>query len=400
MTRINLKWLIILFPLFLLLSSCKEDSGVVDPGSNYKLSLKGNIPALYKSGALKLNNTNADSTIAKVIVFYPRGAYNIAEVKDGKFTIGVETGTPAFLVFAGTSDNYLGYLCLREGFESIPLVKVDENISTIDLQDILLSNKIGTPTHNPLGNEIPLTEDEQQILSFLDDFFYPIVRNPDVDGNGKMDFLENKFYRLQIMWFYRGGNFGNNLTPSYSIPLQYDGWKLAFSAQGTNHPQSVNFYFPWNLSSPLPSEQTRLIGGWNTMVYFSPLITMVLPTEGIYKVAYNNLTLNFEIPDQSSALNNVPIILPTVSLNNDNTIKSLSWSFINPNGNGLIDPTSFATVVNFGIESSSGNYESPNVEAANNQFNITQIVNWQSVTRIWIAYHDLYDNHYIFFYSK
>lgn len=112
------------------------------------------------------------------------------------------------------------------------------------------------------------------------------------------------------------------------------------------------------------------------------------------------MTLNFEIPDQSSALNNVPIILPTVSLNNDNTIKSLTWSFINPNGNGLIDPTSFATVVNFGIESSSGNYESPNIEVTNNQFNITQIINWSSVTRIWIAYHDLYDNHYIFFYSK
>lgn len=286
MLKINFKWLAVLISILVLCSSCTKDDAIVDPGTQYNLVLKGNIPSLYKSGVLKLNRVSADSTIAKVIVFYSLGGYNIAEVKNGKFSIGVQTGTPAFLIFAGVSDNYLGYLCLRDGFESIPLVKISENISTIDLQDILLSNKIGSPTHNPLGNEIMLTEEEQLILSFLDDFFYPIVRNPDVDGNGKMDFLENKFYRLQILWFYRGGNFGNNLTPSYSIPLQYDGWKLAFSAQEANHPQSVNFYFPWNYTSPLPSEQTRLIGEWNTMVYFSPLISMMLPTEGIYKVIY------------------------------------------------------------------------------------------------------------------
>lgn len=112
------------------------------------------------------------------------------------------------------------------------------------------------------------------------------------------------------------------------------------------------------------------------------------------------MTLNFEIPDQSSALNNVPIIVPTVSLNTDNLIKSLSWSFINPNGMGTIDPTSFATVVNFGIESNQANFESPNIDVGNNQFNLTQSINWSSVTRIWIAYHDLFDNHYIFFCDK
>ncbi len=400
MLKINFKWLIVLISIFVLCSSCNKDDVIVDPGTQYNLVLKGNIPSLYKSGVLKLNEVTADSTIAKVIVFYSTGGYNIAEVKSGKFSIGVQTGTPAFLIFAGAADNYLGYLCLRDGFESIPLVKISENISTIDLQDIFLSNKIGSPTHNPLGNEIMLTEEEQLILSFLDDFFYPIVRNPDVDGNGKMDFLENKFYRLQILWFYHGGSFGSNLTPEVNIPLQYDGWKLAFSAQENNQPQSVNFYFPWDPSTPLQSTEIRQIGDWNTTVYFSPLITQSLPIGGMYKVDYKSIKLNFEIPDQSSALNNVPVIVPTVSLNTDNSIKTLSWSFINPNGMGTIDPTSFATVVNFGIESNQTNFESPNIDVNNNQFNLTQSINWSSVTRIWIAYHDLFDNHYIFFYDK
>ncbi|NWG27093.1 MAG: hypothetical protein HXY48_01020, partial [Ignavibacteriaceae bacterium] len=266
MLKINFKWFIVLISIFVLCSSCNKDDVIVDPGTQYNLVLNGNIPSLYKSGVLKLNEVNADSTIAKVIVFYSKGGYNIAEVKNGKFSIGVQTGTPAFLIFAGAADNYLGYLCLRDGFESIPLVKISENISTIDLQDIFLSNKVGSPTHNPLGNEIMLTEEEQLILSFLDDFFYPIVRNPDVDGNGKMDFLENKFYRLQILWFYHGGSFGSNLTPEVNIPLQYDGWKLAFSAQENNQPQSVNFYFPWDPSTPLQSTEIRQIGDWNTTV--------------------------------------------------------------------------------------------------------------------------------------
>lgn len=396
-------WFVILISSLILFASCNKDDEIVNPDNQNKLVLKGNIPSLYKNSMIKINdsqNVSSDSTITKVIVFYPNGYYNIANVVDGKFSIEVEKGTPAFMIFAGQNDNYLGFLSLRDGFESIPLVKVSDNVTTIDLQNILLNNKVGSPTHNPLGAEILLSDEEQQILSMFDDFFYPIVRNPDVDGNGKIDLLENKFYRLQVLWFYGGGNFGNNLTPSLTLPLRYDGWKLAFSAQENNAPQSVNFYYPWNPTSGSQSEQTKYIQRWNTTVYFSRLINESLPIGGTYQVNFKNQNLNFVIPDQSLAFRNCPIIVPTISLNSDSSIQKVSWVYYDASGTSVVDPNAFAARVNFGIETFSRNYDSPNVELPANQFIMNENINWNTVTRVWIAYHDIFDNHYIFFYSK
>ncbi|MFN3872528.1 MAG: hypothetical protein ACK4R9_05970 [Ignavibacterium sp.] len=396
-------WFIILISSLILFASCNKEDEIVNPGNQNKIVLKGNISVLYKNSMIKINggqNVSSDSTITKVIVFYPYGFYTIANVVDGKFSIEVEKGTPAFMIFAGPNDNYLGFLSLRDGFESIPLVKVSDNVTTIDLQNILLSNKVGSPTHNPLGAEILLSDEEQQILSMFDDFFFPIVRNPDVDGNGKIDLLENKFYRLQVLWFYGGGNFGNNLTPSFTLPLRYDGWKLAFSAQENNAPQSVNFYYPWNPTSASQSEQTRYLQQWNATIYFSRMINESLPIGGTYQINFKNQTLNFVIPDQSQAFRNCPIIVPSITLNSDSSIQKVSWVYYDASGTRIIDPNAFAARVNFGIETFSRNYDSPNVELPTNQFVMNETINWNTVTRVWIAYHDIFDNHYIFFYSK
>lgn len=396
-------WIVLIFSSLFLFASCNKDDEIVNPGNQNKLVLKGNIPALYKDGMIKFNsrqNISSDSTISKVIVFYPQGYYNIANVVDGMFSIEVEKGTPAFMIFAGPNDNYLGFLSLKDGFESIPLVKISDGVTTIDLQNIIMNNKIGTPTHNPLGTEIQLNEEEQQILSMFDDFFYPVVRNPDVDGNGKIDLLENKFYRLQVLWFYKGGNFGNNLTPSYMPPLGYDGWKLAFSTQENNVPQSVEFYYPWNPAVASVSEQTIYLQQWNTTVYFSRLINESLPIGGVYTINFKGQNLNFNIPDQNQAFRNCPIIVPTITLNSDSSIQKVSWAYYNSSGTALIDPSSFAARVNFGIETLSTNYNSPNIEVPENQFTMEEKIYWNSVTRIWISYHDLFDNHYIIFYNK
>lgn len=150
-------WIVLIFSSLFLFASCNKDDEIVNPGNQNKLVLKGNIPALYKDGMIKFNsgqNISSDSTISKVIVFYPQGYYNIANVVDGMFSIEVEKGTPAFMIFAGQNDNYLGFLSLKDGFESIPLVKISDGVTTIDLQNIIMNNKIGTPTHNPLGTEI------------------------------------------------------------------------------------------------------------------------------------------------------------------------------------------------------------------------------------------------------
>jgi hypothetical protein len=385
---------LLLLALVLLACKKKEPSAL----SSDKLLLKGRIA---NNGGRELGNA-----ISKVIIFYQEGYYRTSNVNNDSFSIPVDRNKITFLIFAGTSDEYLGYLSLKNGLEALPILNFSDNIAEIDLKDINIQNNVGTPSHNPLGNEIGLNNEEQNILANFDDYIAPTVRNPDIDNNGKIDILENKIYRLQVLWFYKGGTFGSNLTPNIQLPLSADGWKLAFSSQDENAPNMVNFYFPWASNQGIPSEQITQFpvnteqGVKNVKVYFPPLITQNLPIGGTYKVNYQGQMFSFIIDDQSNKYNNVPLIVPTLTLTPEGNLQKVSWVYRNSNNSANINPNNIVSRVNFGIMTTSQNINFPNIEMPSNEYVFETNISWNNVNRFWIAYHDLFDNHYIFFYDK
>lgn len=243
--------------------------------------------------------------VSKVIAFYRYGKYVVSTISNLNFSIDIEKGSPVGLIFVGANNNYLGYLTLGNGIDSLPLTKLASGVATIDFQTLSSSDSIVNSSYNPLGSELPLTSVEQSAIAQNDDFFASIVKNPDVDSNGTLDFLEGKFFSSQVLYYINGGNFGSNLTPTISTPANITGYKLILDATDTNRPNTVNFAGPTGsgLSNSI-SELANVYTDWTT--YFSPYVSNpAIPPTGQYTISYKTGTLIFTIPDQSSAISNI-----------------------------------------------------------------------------------------------
>lgn len=195
------------------------------PVSKDVIKIKGNFSGINPAGQHFSNDFSvktlltehvADaSQIALVVALYPDGRYVVSFVSDGKFTIEVEKGSPVGLLFLEEDRDFVGYLSLGNGIDSLPLNKLAPSVTEIDLKTLTISGNVITPSHNPIGTEIPITGEELIVIAQNDDFFAAILKNPDADGNGKVDFMENEFFDLHVICVIYGGRFEQgNLEPT------------------------------------------------------------------------------------------------------------------------------------------------------------------------------------------
>ena len=344
--------------------------------------------------------------VSKVMVFHGSGGYSVSAVSDGNFSIAVEKGSPVGLITVGAGNNYLGYLTLNNGVDSIPLTKLGSDVTAIDLQTLSSVGSIVTPSHNPLGSELLLTSAEQIAIAQGDNFFASLIKNPDADGNGTIDFLDNKFFRPYITYFIKGGNFGGNLTPAVTTPA-IDGYRFGLHAKDTDRPVSVSFTGPLGsgLSNAL-SDPLIIVNDDNT-AYGSTLITgPAIPPAGEYLVSYKTGTLRFNISDQSSA-SNIILAVPTVTLNSNGTINKVTWVYKpGSGGTATLDPQAVISSVMLQIEGQGtpcANYPQgagriynaenlPATTVEHVMIPACQNLSWSNVTVLIMAYSDVYGN--------
>ena len=267
------------------------------------------------------------SQVSKVVALYCDGRYVVSSVSNGRFSIDVEKVSSVGLIFLKENNAYLGYLTLGEGIDSLPLAKLASGVTTIDLQTLSFSDSTFVPSHNPIGSEILLTPEEKVIVAQSDDFFASVVKNPDVDCNGEIDFLKGEFFAMQVIYYISGGDFGDSLTPAYNVPADITGYKLCFEARDTDRPSTVFFNGPEDSHLNVPSGESNVYADRTT--YFSLLIGGVpaLPPAGQYTVTYKTRTFYFNIPDQSSIQSHVVLVVPTVTLNSNGTIQKVNWTY-------------------------------------------------------------------------
>jgi len=369
------------------------------------------------------NNINESNTVriegclpsghTKVVAFYPDGEHTISTFSGGKFSIDVEKSLPLVLIFLSDSNDYLGYVTLGKGIDTFPMTKTAEGVVTIDLQDLSLSNNTLSPSHNPLGSEIQLTPEEEALVAQIDDFFASMAKNPDRDGNGEVDFLEGKFFSICITYFIDGGVFGSNLSPAVYKPAYIEGYRLSFGAIDADRPYAVVFNGPEGsgLSNAISEQSIVLLENENETMYGSPLIPEAFPPAGEYIVTYKGEDLSFEIPDQSSAPSRIVLAVPTVTLNEDGTINKISWKYMSGGGSGTIDPKGIMSEIMIQISGTGSPYKdypqpdmmyvSEWIPATTTEHVLpTQKIKWSEVTRICMAYNDVYRNHYVVTWRK
>lgn len=409
------------------LSSCGSGGGSSsgNGGGGNTITIKGNFsggthvvqsPWLNRLFAWIIPPAHAlnQNAVTKIMAFHGNGGYSVSNVTDGSFSIAVATGSPVGLISVGAGDSYLGYVSLQNGVDSIPLTKLGQNVSTIDLQTLSSSSSIVTPSYNPLGSELPLTSAEQTAIAQGDNFFAALIKNPDADGNGTIDFLDGKFFRPYITYFITGGAFGANHTPTVTIPAPIDGFRFGLHAKDAIRPGTVYFTGPAGSGlSNAPSAQPPLVNTDST-AYGSPYVTSpTIPPAGQYLVSYKTGTLTFDISDQSSAPSNVILAVPTVTLNGNGTINKVAWVYKPGSGGGAtLDPLAVISSVMLQIEGNgtpcaiypqgaSRIYNAENLPATTVEHVLAcQNLLWINVTQIFMAYNDVYGNHNVVTWNK
>lgn len=183
----------------LALAACGGSGG--SDGSNVSsnegtIKISGTLPTQTISFATKLLSIFMPSAyafsitdVSKVIVFSRSGYYHTADVVNGSFSVDATLNEPVILVFAGVTNNYLGYYELPNGLGSIPLVSVKSGVSTIDLGSLSIASQVVTSSNNPL-DQTDLDNNAKTTITKTGQFFASMAKNIDADGNSIVDVLE------------------------------------------------------------------------------------------------------------------------------------------------------------------------------------------------------------------
>ena len=390
-------------------------SGEFDNGSYAHNNWFDNIVSVFLPAAHAFD----PSKVSKVLAFFGDGRYAISDVaEEGSFSIDVAKGSPIGLIFVGDNDNYLGYLTLGNDVDSLPLHYDEEDIATIDLQTLSSSSSSDNVVYSRadvLEKKFQISQEEQKTLGYADNLFAAIVKNPDVDGNGTIDFLENKFFRLYIMYYFYGGDFEGNLTPTVNQPSSeiWNGYKFGLRA-GADWPETVYFSGPegsgYNQEESTPPEVYE-----NHTFYYSEysenLNAPDYPPLGEYVIKYTLEsgpgTLTFHVPDQSEASENLVLPIPTVELNDNGSINKVSWIYQAAKEDAFeVKPRLLIDNIELQISGTGDQcevsdrhgsdrmYNSGNLSADTQEHTLEcQYLLWDTVTNITLAYDDVYGSH-------
>lgn len=317
--------------LILLVGCSKEDDSKDDD------ELSG-TPVMV-SGTIDVSAVQA----TEVLAISPDNDFKQATISNSKFSIELDNSKPWGLIFLDGTDQPLGLLSLGNGIESLPLHYINSVLTAIELDTISQSGFIFTTSNNPIGNTIPLTAEQMQIVASMDDYLAAMLKNPDVDGNGKIDVLEGKSFTLTPLYFIKPGNFHvPALIPTLNPQTLIEGYRLSLTAEDASYPEKV--YFTGPSGSPLintPSEgylsfdDARVYG---TQYLFDLTGSgSYIPPGGIYKIKYGTSTLTFDLSDQSYVSTNIVYLWPTISLNSDGTLNKVDWVSKLPAGTANFD---------------------------------------------------------------
>lgn len=275
--------------------------------------------------------------VARVWTINVNGSSWSDPVVNGSFAVQAPKGMPVGFVFTGFANEYLGYLSLGNGIDSLPLVNVD-NVNTIGLSTLNSRGTIVEPSHNPIGAELQFSAEELKSIAQSNLVFASLLRNLDADHNGILDMVEGRFFSLQVSFWVGAGHFDSGmLTPTLEFPATVGATDLLFNARDSSYPDTVWITGP----SGSPFNNTPSIGRGASpglMGYLFARPSGVLAA-GTYKVSYKGTMLDMIVPDLSSAPSRLLVPVPSVTLNADRTIRKVNLSYRLSDGSpATLDP--------------------------------------------------------------
>jgi hypothetical protein len=356
-----------MFLLVLFFTGCKRENN-----NTGKVVIKGHISTDKNKSGTSLS----DATKILVINIYIGSlSTHFVDIVDGSFTDVTETGIVAAYVFLNDQNQYIGTLSCQE-LNLLPLCNLSNgDETTIDLSELTLVGTSVVPSHDPLGNEIIISDAEINSLIEISGFFETLSKNIDADNNGILDVEENKQLFIKTRFGIIANQWGLNSTaPVFNVGMLEN---LSYSLEvnggsGFGHPGSIT------LSGPIGSaysDISQVCNNDNGNGGFYAVFSRESGTafeNGIYTLTIdgNDYTMSFSNVDAGLHL---MIVLPTLHTNNEGKLVSISLEYKLPN-NTVVNPINILTDVMVQFNDTLGNqyYDSPrlindgsNIECSN-----------------------------------
>jgi hypothetical protein len=398
--------------------------GEKPPGGGFTLTGKiGGLASARSGGAASRAAALSAGDVKTVLGFSTGyGWWSSPVAADGSFSMQVDPSTPVGLVFANASDQLVGYLALANGLASLPLNTLADGTTTLDLGTLLLDANVFTPGTDPSAFS-GLSSADLTALKNAGGLFAETIKNPDADGDGKIDLLGGMYYRPFVMYFVNPGSFTGEAAMVTESPLELNSYRFCFGVSGgSSYPDTVTFTGPVGsgLESPLHNDGVPNRDG-DSAAYGSPAIFGIsYPPEGDYHATMGSTELTFHVPDQEQAIAQIALAVPTVTLNADETINRIDWTYQLGGLSGAAQTVAPETLVSdmivqieafnpadateYRCEASGVNageganrlYDSAGLPASvTRETLMCQDIPWSVVSRIFMAYNDVFGNHVV-----
>ena len=418
-----------------------------DPVASDSVILRGNF---NESVNVQTLGENINVEVSKVILIYSHD-FKVVNIDDDEFVLEIDRENPAGIAFVDEEDNYIGYLTLEDGFDSIPSSFIDEETEEIDFGTITFDGEQGTPENNPLGEEINISQEEQDLLAASSSFFAATFRSADViesivkgeiegfslwfmyayehmmqwdwDSYNRVSYdnnmnLDHDYYDIEYP-FFQMHRFGVEVkgleVPEDQVKLHYpDEWDFTDTTEPTDSP----FYYHFN------GKYSHHFQDANLDIYSS------YATGGKYLFDFaGEKEIEVNIPDDLYEIGkeNAFIVVPTYHLTENDegidVIEEISWEYYTKSGKPISHDTAKSIIYSGGDNPHADHpnsihmaihYETLvdgeivedektiDVPVNNHSYRLERKIAWKDVqdegvnrlVRIGISYEDLYGIHY------
>ncbi len=283
----------------------------------------------------------------------------LTEINDSSFSVIAQLGVGVALLFLDADNRYIGNLSIG-GLNVLPMgnLRNGEN-TTIDLSTLTLNGTNVIPSHDPLGNEIIISESEINSLKAIGGFYESIAKNMDADNDGVLDILSDK--QLTVSSNFRLENCGHyghndtmpiikdksNMEMNSTLQIRsgrrftYTNDTILFSGPADNPYRNIMYSYQrdssnggFEVNACRSKEDGDEGTGGQTCYPFK---------KGIYTLTIDNKEYTLEYANVD-AYQNLILVVPTLYTNTEGFVTSVSLEYKLVDGT-VVDPSNLITYV-------------------------------------------------------
>jgi hypothetical protein len=320
---------------------------------------------------------------------------------DGTFSGGVPIGNSTVVAFLTENNDFIGNL-FTGGLNFLPLGGIDEKVNSIDFSTLTLDGTRIIPANDPIGKTIFLNDAELAFMKEIGIFYQSLVKNIDMDNDGKPDVVTNKNFTLNTENGFTAGKFGvaGKSEPQLSNMLDFKGSNIIKMEGFTKwfSRKDRNILYDAILSGPVGKPHNDLENGADHgdfkdnelgdryQLQFSRKNNLPL-TSGQYNLLMDNTNFAFNYYFDLNMKDFWIYTVPTLHVNGDGDVTDVSFKYKFYDGRELNPTKIISTSIGLLIEVKQ--YES-NMDAYKGWGNLVEIVRQDILTSL-KKNHDFYN---------